>query len=280
MIKILFPTDYSETANNAFLYALQMCKNYNGELLVLHTYAPNLPNVHLTAYQTEAAAEGKILGAFDLFQVKVKHLRGIAETNDCGSVQIKFQLEEGELVQNIQHILTNEKIDLIVMGTTGNSGFGNKLLGSKTTAVIKNINAPVLSVPHLSKFEGIDAVGFTTLYNQEDAAVIEQMIPYTKNNSADIYCLHVKTKNDEVSKDTVDAFKNKFKEAPVFFIEKESEDVVNAVFNFIDEHSLDMISCITHKKSFLEELFNTSIAQKLANHKNVPLLTYHEDMFK
>lgn len=280
MIKIVFPTDYSETANNAFLYALQMCKNYDGELLVLHTYAPNLPNIHLTAYQTEAAAEGKILGAFDFFQLKVKEMRETAEANNLGDVQMKFILEEGELVQNIQHIIANETIDLIVMGTTGNSGFENKLLGSKTTAVIKNINAPVLSVPHLSKFEGIDAVGFTTIYDDKDAAIIEQMIPYTKHNNADIYCLHVKTKDDNLSKETVDAFKAKFKDAPVFFIEKQADDVVHAVFEFIDEHSLDMISCITHKKSFLQELFNTSIAQKLSYHKHIPLLTYHEDMFK
>jgi hypothetical protein len=40
MIKILFPTDYSATAENAFIYALQICKKYDGDLIVLHSYSP------------------------------------------------------------------------------------------------------------------------------------------------------------------------------------------------------------------------------------------------
>ena len=39
MIKILFLTDFSATADNAFIYAMQICKNYNGELFVLHSYS-------------------------------------------------------------------------------------------------------------------------------------------------------------------------------------------------------------------------------------------------
>ena len=43
MKKLLFPTDFSETANNAFVYALKMAKSIDAEVIVLHVY--DLPTV-------------------------------------------------------------------------------------------------------------------------------------------------------------------------------------------------------------------------------------------
>ena len=42
MRKILFPNDFSATADNAFIYAMQICKNYSSELFVLHSYSSNI----------------------------------------------------------------------------------------------------------------------------------------------------------------------------------------------------------------------------------------------
>ena len=38
MKKILFPTDFSDTANNAFLYTLHLAKLYNAEVFITHIY--------------------------------------------------------------------------------------------------------------------------------------------------------------------------------------------------------------------------------------------------
>ena len=159
MIKVLLPTDFSSTANNAFLYALHLCKNYNGELLVLHSYAPHIVSGNISTELVDNAQLGNTLNKFDYFKDQVKMMRTIAEVNNLDQVSVKFIMEEGELVQNIQEITKRDPLDLVVMGTTGNSGFENKLLGSKTAAVIKNVTIPVLSIPHFAKFEGIDAIG-------------------------------------------------------------------------------------------------------------------------
>ena len=38
MKRILFPTDFSEVATNAFIYALEFAKIVEGELVLLHTF--------------------------------------------------------------------------------------------------------------------------------------------------------------------------------------------------------------------------------------------------
>lgn len=279
MIKVLFPTDFSLTANNAFLYALQLCKNYNGELLVLHTYSPHIVSGAISAQLTNDAQLGNTLDTFDLFKEQVQFMRKLAADNDLDHVSVKFIMEEGELVQNIQEIAAKDAIHLVIMGTTGNSGFENKILGSKTAAVIKNITIPVLSIPHLAKFEGIDSIGFTTIYDKEDALVLHKMIPYTEYSTADIYCIHVNKKKNIKNADEIALWKEQFKDAPVYFIEKNEDNIVKGVFDFIEEHSIDLVSCITRNKSFFDRLFESSIAEKLSYHKRIPLLTFHEGMF-
>lgn len=280
MIKILFPTDYSATANNAFLYALQLCKNYDGELLVLHSYTPNIISGGISSQMTDDAATGRTLGAFDLFKEKVVEMRKLAEDNSLNNISMKFILEEGELVQNIQDVISREKFDMIIIGTTGNSGFENKILGSKTSAVIKNVKIPVLSIPHLCKFEGIDAIGFTTIFDKEDGLALKRMLPFAENNKADIYCIHINKGKELMPSEQITEWKAQFKNDPVFFIEKSGTKIVKGIFDAIEEHSIDIISCVTRNKSFIDRLFEASVAEKLSYHKRIPLLTFKEDMFK
>lgn len=279
MIKVLLPTDFSSTANNAFLYALHLCKNYNGELLVLHSYAPHIVSGNISTELVDNAQLGNTLNKFDYFKDQVKMMRTIAEVNNLDQVSVKFIMEEGELVQNIQEITKRDPLHLVVMGTTGNSGFENKLLGSKTAAVIKNVTIPVLSIPHFAKFEGIDAIGFTTIYDEEDAKILHEIIPYTKYSTADIYCIHVNKPNEKKNVQEIAEWKEQFKDEQIFFIEKNEDNIVKGVFDFIEEHSIDLVSCITRNKSFFDRLFERSIAEKLSYHKRIPLLTFHEGMF-
>lgn len=280
MIKILVPTDYSATADNAFLYALNLCKMYGGEILVMHSYKLDVYSIKGSAKATDEAELGRTLGAFDIFKEKVAAMRRLAEKNNLDQVTVKFILEQGELVQNIQEIVSKEVIDLVVMGTTGNSGFDNKIFGSLTSAVIKNASVPVLSIPHLCRFEGIDAVGFTTIYDEEDAALIHKFVPFAKEKSIDIYCIHVNKGKSDKNADEIAEWKAAFKSEPVFFIEKIGGKVVQSIFDTLEEHSIDVISCITRNKSFIDRLFESSVAEKLSYHKRIPLLTFHENMFK
>lgn len=275
MIKLLFPTDYSATAENAFIYALQICKKYDGELIVLHSYSPKTNSKISENIELENNS-----GTSGLFKQQIDQMRELAVENDLGELSLKFFMEEGDLVQNILDLVSKENISLIVMGTTGNSGFENKVLGSKTFGVINNVDIPVLSIPHLCKFEEIDAVGFTTVYDKEDALVLRKMIPYIQSVNADIYCIHVNKGKEIKTHEEIDRWKEQFKHDRVFFVEKKEDHIVKGIFDLIDQHSIDMLSCVTRNKSLFQRVFESSIAEKLSYHKRIPLLTFHENMFK
>ena len=58
MKKILFPIDFSETSDNAFVYALEMANIFKSELVLLHTFdlpivdSQSMPLNYATIYDT------------------------------------------------------------------------------------------------------------------------------------------------------------------------------------------------------------------------------------
>ena len=52
MKKILFPTDFSEVANNAFVHALGLAKVLHADLVLLHTFE-SVSYTHLDVYKRQ-----------------------------------------------------------------------------------------------------------------------------------------------------------------------------------------------------------------------------------
>ena len=102
MKRILFPTDFSETANNAFEYALEMAKHLGAEFIVLHVYdSPNLtyegcPSSIASIYETIE------LKNFENFKDQIPYLRKIAEDHHFKSVKMSHVLRRGNLVKIIK----------------------------------------------------------------------------------------------------------------------------------------------------------------------------------
>jgi nucleotide-binding universal stress UspA family protein len=72
MKRILFPTDFSEAATNAFVHALAFAKNNQGELILLHSYPLPIddqffPENFKMVYDTVELTE------FDMFKEEVQN---------------------------------------------------------------------------------------------------------------------------------------------------------------------------------------------------------------
>ena len=122
MKKILFPTDFSDTSKNAFLYALKLADNIGAEIITLHVYElPQADYIDVSAYLYEIY-EVTEFSNFENYRDEVPALRNIAEANDLGHIKISNVLENGNLISKIIEISNAENIDYIVMGTKGATG--------------------------------------------------------------------------------------------------------------------------------------------------------------
>src|SRR3954467_14131132 len=111
MKKILFPTDFSPTANNAFVYALKLAKNIGAEIITVHVYEiPNIDYIDVPTYLMEVYDTVE-LGTFENYKGQIPALRTIAIQHDCESVPIKNVLLDGDFVNTVLELIKTDNID-------------------------------------------------------------------------------------------------------------------------------------------------------------------------
>ncbi|CAM3222401.1 universal stress protein [Empedobacter falsenii] len=275
MKKILFPTDFSETANNAFLYALNLAENQNAELYILHAFQYPIVNAGIDAGILQNVYDTIELNKFENLKDHIPFLRKMAEDNGFSNIDLKFIIKEGMLSFVLPTFIEEEKVDFVVMGTTGNTGFDKVLFGSNTMNAIKHLKIPVLSVPHGYEYKGIKSIGFTTIFEDKDRKALDFLTEIAYRYKAKVHCLHV-SKDGNYDVPTLNHWKEYYKDEPVDFSIYTAEESVDAVLEFIKEEKIDLLTVVSRNKGFFEKLFSPSFTKKILSQNKVPLLVFHE----
>ena len=277
MKKILFPTDFSKTANNAFVYALEMAKFLDAELIVLHVY--DLPPVSYEGYPSYVSDvyESIELSNFENFKDEVPLLRKIAEEHQLEHIKMSHVLEQGDLVSIIKNLVEDEKINMIVMGTNGASGLKEAFLGSNAGTVIQRVPILSLTVPTTAKFDAIKKIGFTTRFTSKERRALLQVIAFAKTIKAKVKCVYVKTLDSDIKESKIDKWRQDFKKDPVEFFVIQNEDIKGTISDFLKKQDIDILAMLSYKHTFLESLFKKNIVKKMVYDTDVPILALHED---
>lgn len=277
MKKILFPTDFSEVANNAFIHALEFANVVKGELILLHTFELPIINSQYSPDTYYILYDSMQLSQFDVFKDHIPKLREIAKMRNLEHVQIRHKLTEGELVYSIKTVIEEEKIDFVIMGTAGSTGWEAFFIGSNTGAVVSAVHVPVLSVPAEATFSKVETIGFTTRFRAKDKLALKQVLKIAKKANASVKCLYVRTSKSDVTDETISQWKTEFANEPIQFTIIDSDLVEENIMDFISHKNIDILTMITHKRNFFSELFNPSLTQKFSNTSFLPILAMHEE---
>jgi nucleotide-binding universal stress UspA family protein len=141
--KILFCTDFSENSYWAFTYALNLAKNYNSKLFILHvTPVPTCPE-QLTIYLPPEKLRGLMIAQKNELEKELNthYLRNLSEIKNH-----KVLFKEGEPFMEIIQMAKKESVNLIVMGTHGRTGLDHVLFGSTAEKVVRKSPCPVLTI--------------------------------------------------------------------------------------------------------------------------------------
>jgi nucleotide-binding universal stress UspA family protein len=277
MKKILLPIDFSETSENAFVYALEMAKIFDAELVLLHTFDLPIIDSQSLPVNYSVIYESIELTNFDHFKDDLPRLHAIAAERNSDNIVMNHILMEGDLVYNIKKVVKQENIDFIVMGTKGAEGWLDSFLGTNTGSVISDVSVPVLSVPIGAKFNKFENIAFTTRFRKKDIEALVKVLLLAKKLHAQVKCLHVKTSDSDVNTVEINRWKEHFKdEENLQFFIIPSDDVKETIEDFLVTQDIDLLAMLTYKRNFFVELFTTTTAQKLSYHLNTPILVLHE----
>lgn len=277
MKKILLPIDFTETSDNAFIYALEMAKLFKAKLVLLHTF--DLPIVDSQAMPINYAViyETIEMSNFEHFEQLMPKLRAIAQERNLDHIEMNHILMNGDLVQSIQKVIEQENIDFVVMGTKGASGWLDSFIGTNTGAVISHVSIPVLSVSIEAKFQKIETIAFTTRFRKKDIEALVKVLIFAKKINAKVKCLYVKTIDSDVDQETIKRWESHFEdEENLSFFIIPSDDVKETIEDFLTSQEIDLLAMLTYKRNFFVELFTTTTTQELSYNLKTPILAFHE----
>ena len=283
MKTILFPTDFSDAANHAFVYALQLAYALEAKIVTMHAYElPDLRRANLSRMLAEVY-ESINLEEFEDYRDSIPVLHEIAEEYGLSSVELQHVLTQGQTTKAIYRQAVKEEADLIVLGTTGATGLKEIFLGSVAGEVMEKAPCPVLAVPASAVFDGnLDKLAFATDYNREDPNAIKWLEGMAKQIGARIEVVHVdlgpngtlNTKmSDLASKVTNDDDILDFSVVEGFIFEE-------ALTNYLGAEKIDILATLIHKRNKLQEFFSYSLTKKLAYHLTTPILSMPAKVFK
>lgn len=139
--KILFATDFSESSEHAFEYALSLAQQFKSHLILLHVinepvdlrgfYVPHVSFENLEKEIEEGAQ--KMMSKFCS-----AHVTDYSDYECVIATGIPFE----EILKRAEH----EKVSFIVLGTQGRSGIDHLLFGSTAERVVRKAKCPVVTV--------------------------------------------------------------------------------------------------------------------------------------
>jgi nucleotide-binding universal stress UspA family protein len=275
MKTILVPTDFSENANNALDYAIELAKREDAKIILLHAFHvtyiyPDIPMQYLTEQMQS------------LEEITNRELKLLCEkVEKSGELTCEFYNKESLAVDFILDTIEKKKPDLVVMGTAGASGFKEMIIGSNTAKIVEKAKCPVIAVPEKVLFSPIKNITYATNYNLTDIYALEKLVDIAKLFNAKITLLHVCY--DVFTHDTEDDFMNIFKDKVKKDINYDKlefkliygKDLIDVLEDYIKQESPDLISMSSHYKNLFDKLFGSNSTKKMAYHTKVPLLAFH-----
>ncbi|MEW6127418.1 MAG: universal stress protein [Acidobacteriota bacterium] len=134
--EILFPTDFSEAAKQAFAPAATFAKKFGAHLFVLHSIEEDSQD-----FYAELGLAGDNLKA-DVGAYLQSHIASLPDADAVTS----YHVTEGKAESEILQFIEAQGIDLVAIATQGHSGIQEDLIGSTTDRIIRQAPCPVLTV--------------------------------------------------------------------------------------------------------------------------------------
>jgi nucleotide-binding universal stress UspA family protein len=140
--KICVPTDFSEHADHALAYGLNIASRYGCEVHVLHV-AEDAEDMADAKALAESSSPMFVTDFLDKLEAEAEAAELEAKLGEVGIVRA---FRAGSPDDEICRYVEREQIDLVVIGTHGRTGLERLVMGSVAESLVRKCPCPVLSV--------------------------------------------------------------------------------------------------------------------------------------
>lgn len=281
MKQILVPYDFSSYSENALDFAYHFALHTSGRIKLLHVVEHNVQ------LSTRSQALMGLEQQFrkELVKNVTQHFETLKVSEKYKGVDIDFEVKVGIPLHSIMETITNDKADLIIMGTKGASGIEEFLIGSNAEKVVRLAKCPVITIPLNAIFKSISDIAFAINFEDEQAYIFDELKKIQAQFQSKIHLIWINTLGIvETEAVIAERLKNAASENNLENFEVHSLSAATpekGILKFArDNNNIDMIAMATHGFRGLTHLFLGSIAENVVNHTHVPVWTTNLKTFK
>ena len=274
MRKILVPTDFSDNAMNALKYALELFKYDKSKFFIMHAYQDEIYQDDDLLTRETLDEVTKIIG--NRSQINLESiLKEIKKISPNPRHTYNIVSSNSMLIDEADRIVDEENIDIIVMGTRGETNDRKLTFGSHTLQVLKYVQCPVLAIPE--NFKGIQprhilfATNYLIPYKRRELKLLcELAAPYRA--IVDVLYISKTGKLSLRQKDNKAFMQEELCKNQLNFKTINDKSFTNAIYTYIKENEIDMLVMVNTRHSFLENLLFESKIDKVGLNIDIPFL--------
>lgn len=285
MKNIIVPTDFSECAQDALEFAAFFAKKNDSKIHIIH--ALNMPNWNSgLADNYGMGYEGTSAGEVPEAQIYIKNARErmnkLLESSFLKGCNITSNVEVGGILNIILEEAKRNDSNIIIMGSHGNTGMEEVLIGSNAERVVQNAKVPVLTIKHKFNDFDIKKIAFASDFKSEAHKAFDYIHKIADVFNSEMHLLKINTpahfQSSTESTDEMQRFCDQEGLDPITG-DKYKIAVYNdyneelGILNYGVENKIDIVAIATHRRKGISKFFNESISQELVNHSFRPILT-------
>ena len=272
MKRILVPTDFSEYSTEALKVAAQIARKNSSEIILLRM-------LELPHQNEDFISGGKSIPEIMYFKNKaISNLENLMDSEYLKGINVSEAFEFKKVTDGIIDAAQKNKVDLIVMGSHGTSGFDELMVGSNAEKVVRLSSIPVIVVKKGTTEFKVRNFVFASDFSKETKKPFRKMIEFAKIFDSNIFLVMICTPNSFKTTHSAEKIMRDF--IADFDIENYSShiyndtNIENGIVNFAESVDADLIGMCTHGRTGLAHFFNGSIGEDIVNHALKPVITF------
>ncbi len=275
MKTILFPTDFSENAYHASLYAGILAKLYNANLVFIHVHhIPLFPESNDPADITKSIAINEKI-AIEQMETFTKKF---SEENEIPIDRISQRVEYGFITGKILEKAEVINADMIVMGTKGANDLFHKWMGTTAEEVMEKAECPVFTIPKNVSFETPKNILYAADLKEDEFSATQKLLDLAKPLGAKCHLIHIHEPFEpnigHIFNETIKELENEFINEDIIFKDLHRDDIIEGLETYIKTHKPDLLAMAIHEKSFFSRIIDTSITRHFILEAKLPMLTF------
>lgn len=269
---IVIPIDFSEQSLIALSQAYNLARMSKADITLLHVIDEALFSSSLNLFGLKESQEELLRTGV---QVKLNEMATDARAKS--GLEFSTRIEKGKIYEVVTAVAEELDASFIVMGTSGETTFKKKFIGSNAVRVISDAHCPVITIKGKQHRTGCNTIVLPLDLSKETKEKVGKCIEIAKFFGSTVKVMSVIETKDEF---LVNKLERQMEQVVEFIKEHDIEctgeffrhkNIAESVLEYSEKVNADLIIIMTQQELEWTEYFIGTESQKIINHTEIPV---------